>query len=254
MTCSADLFESTRNLKPSLMPFIPFTDSWGTHHVLAVSQSEKDAARAALGPMASGFRELWGPSDDPFLAQLLRVVYHMCDFTVVVENHVEGRPAPRPPAALTDQRNFTQHSLMALPSARDIQRAGHGYDPQYDACRLASMVYSFLVIFPFPPVERLFERLTAALQNATMDAVDIPTGPTRAGLQVWILTMGALISIGLPERSWFVAELASSLLEAGITDFQQYTDKLRTFLWHPRTSARDATELWRDVRRVSRDR
>ena len=233
------------------MPFIPFTDSWGSNDGLAISQDEKDSARTPLGLIGSGFRDLWWmSSDDPHLVHLLRVVGHMCGFTVVVENYIEGRPAPRPPAALTDQRNFTQHSLMALPTARDLERTGHSYDPQYDACRLACIVYSFLVIFPFPPVERLFERLTARLQKAVLSVTGISNNFDKLGLQVWILTMGAMISIGLPERPWFVAELARLLPQAGIADFWQLIDKLQTFLWHSRTSARDAAELWRDIGKV----
>jgi hypothetical protein len=249
---SSDLFNSTRELRAPSTPFVPFTDSWGSEQEIALSRQERILAQPALNGMGSSFHVIWMFPDAPAVLQLLQIIDHMRDVSVIIENYIEGHLPPRPPAALTDQRNFTHRKLMGLSTARDIELRGYSLDTQYEACRLACIVYSFLVIFPLPPTVQLYERLTTVLQKAASGIAIDPDDRVRMHLQAWILTMGALISIDLPERPWFIAQLAQLLHQVGIATFVQFCDMLQRFLWHPRTSAGDAAELWQEIARFQR--
>lgn len=244
--------ESTRELTPSMMPFVPFTDSYLENGRLAISVQERQWAEPVLGAIGSSFLKIWADSDNDTTINLLKAICHMCDFTIVVNNYMEGRSVTREPAAMTDQRNFTQHTLMALPASSELENAGYQYDEQYEPCRLACIVYSFLVIFPLPPIAGLFERLTAKLQKSLFNMCSsLDLDRDRMELQVWILTMGAIITIGLPERDWFLSEMRPLLHILALKDVRQFSRVLDGFLWHANTSARDAMDLWRDLQQFT---
>lgn len=231
------------------MPFIPFTNAYLDGDCLAVTGQERSSTSSTLGALGTSFLNVWKHSADRATFQLLQVIQHMCDFTIVLENYVQGRPVSRPPAALTDQRNFTQHALISLLSAQEIENEhAEVCDVQYESCRLACIVYSLLVVFPLPPMVGYFERVTARLQESLlrMKPGGIQ-GDSRRELQVWILTMGATISIGLPERTWFLNELATTVQPLRIRDPETFTGVLQGFLWHPKTNSRDGLKLWREL-------
>lgn len=230
------------------MPFIPFTTSYLDHGRIALTSQERAWASSTLPHLGTGFSEVWR-LDEPHVGLLLTVVQHMADFTMIVENYVRGRSSPRPRATMTDQRNFVQHSLMDLMTAQEIEtQTGDLPDEQYEACRLAMLIYSFLVVFPFPPTVGLHEKVTTKLQRAilgmrTIDSMSL----TRLELQLWILIMGALISVGLPQRQWYVRELDTVVGELQLADLDSVMAVLGRFLWHPKTSQGDGLELWWDL-------
>lgn len=198
------------------------------------------------------FQAVWADTPDETLVALLEVIQDIADFTVVVENYVEGRYVPRPPVVLTDQRNYVQHRLMSLESCQEIEsRRTDPVDFQYEACRLACIAYSFLVVFPFPPVVGLFERLSKRMQLSVLrmrTEVDDLTYP-RLAMQFWILTLGTIVSVGLPERAWFLSELSPVVLRLGVDQYGSMPPLLQGFLWHPKTSERDGMDVFEDVRR-----
>lgn len=176
------------------------------------------------------------------------VIQHACDFTVVVENYVRGRWTPRTSTEIMDQRNYIQHSLMSLPSYRALS-ADEVYvdEVHYESARLAVIIYSFLVIFPIPPVAGPFETLTRLLRRESEQHILKHARRARLHIQLWILMMGAIASIGLPCRPWFLSELAVYMKMAKIDSWQDLQAILQTFLWHPGTNNVDGLDIWDDV-------
>lgn len=249
---SGDLLDATKTLRRVSIPFIPFTNAYLDNGRLAVTTGERSSTNSVLGSLGTAFFKVWQSSDDRATWQLLQVIQHLSDFTVVLENHIEGHIVSRPPAALTDQRNFAQHALMSLPSAQDQENEAIGMcDEQYESCRLGCIIYSLLVVFPLPPIMRLFERIAAKLQRALLN-VRMEGGKDHARLELhaWTLTLGAIISIGLPERAWFVQELVVTLQALETEQLAGLTGILRSHLWHPKTSSRNAIELWQELSRA----
>ncbi|ETI23930.1 hypothetical protein G647_05737 [Cladophialophora carrionii CBS 160.54] len=107
LICFADRFESSR--------------LYGEADRLAVSVAEREWAESTMGSSATSFPMVWPDPQDEALSALLGVIQDMADFTIVVENYVEGRFVPRPPVVLTDQRNYIQHRLMSLESLEEIE-------------------------------------------------------------------------------------------------------------------------------------
>lgn len=218
---------------------------------LSVSSQERRWAENTLGPLASSFRQLWGALSPLPLQKLCIVIRDMADFTIVVENYVEGRWVPRLPAELTDQRNYVHHSLMSLDTETESEERGERlHDQHYEPCRLACIAYSFLVIFPFPPIVGLFERLGSRLQKSIMNIrlrLD-ELGRPRQELHLWIAVMGAIICTGLQERAFFIREVSQALTQLKVSSFDGLIRILQTFLWHPKTSNYDAMDLWRALK------
>lgn len=215
-----------------------------------MTAAERQWAAPAVGRLGLSFYEVWDNHPNDALRALLEVIQHMSDFSILVENYIQGRFVPRPPAVLTDQRNFVQHSLMSLPSSRELEtEVSTVIDPQYESCRLACIAYSFLVILPIPPIAGLFERVTGKLQMSILRMrirwQDL--GLPRIKLHVWILAMGAIISTGLPERSWYLKELPPLFARLGIENYGSLERVLLGFLWHSKTNGRDGIDLCRDV-------
>lgn len=233
------------------LPYFPFTTSYldEDRDRLAITQKEREWVLPDLQTLGFSFFKLWSDTLDENTGALLRVIQHLCDFTVLVENYIEGRANPRVPAAFTDQRNYTHHSLMALSSAQELEAQGRNdYDLQYESCRLGCLVYSLLVVFPFPPVVRLFERLSARLRRTLLN-MRLPTivQQDRWDLHVWVLSMGGIISTGLPIRDWFVSELAFFCRALGVSSHEDLLHILQGFLWHPATNGEDGEQLWEDI-------
>ena len=147
---------------------------------------------------------------------------------------------------LIDQRNYVQHALMSLESGRHLDGRGGGAF-QYESCRLASTVYSFLVIFPVPPVVGPFEILTQQLSREleTIEHDGLP--PARLNLHIWALFMGAIGSIGLPSHGWFLSKVKTLLQKTDIREWKDLQMVLRSFLWHPSTNDVDGFNIWTET-------
>ena len=240
-------------MRKTLLPFIPFTSVLAGVERLGVTSQQRRWSEPSLSSLGSSFLEIWDDSKPDTVISLLQVICHMRDFTIIIENYMEGRAVKGPPIVLTDQRNFTQHRLMDLPTLQEINSRGHeAYDQQYDSCRLACIAYSFLVIFPFPPTVGLFERLSMRLRKSLLNE-HLPSyvSSSREKLKLWILSMGAIISIGLPQRDWFLHELRPLISSLRLESANQLAETLRGFLWHPTTSESDGVILWHDLQSLN---
>ncbi|ETI28582.1 hypothetical protein G647_01032 [Cladophialophora carrionii CBS 160.54] len=249
----AGVMGAVRNLTRPIFPFVSHTATF-VHEDgrLAVSQHEREAVAKDLGLLGAGFWQVWSlnaASTAAYLDRLFEVIQDMADFTIVVENHASGRWIPRTSPEIIDQRNFVQHKLMSLHSEEELVVSGglvaEDIDVQYETCRLACIVYSFLVVFPVPPVVGPFETLVGRLKR-TLKATDWTVfDRPRLRLHLWILIMGSIASIGLPDRPWFLLRVMEVLEDVGMTNWKGLKALLKTFLWHPRTSDLDGLDIWK---------
>jgi hypothetical protein len=245
MANSCGVMTASRFLQKPIFPFVAHSNDFAVNGRLSVSDEEREWVMSTLGQLGSGFWEVWGPSTTVEVNQLCMVIQHMCDFTMVVENHVQGRWMPRTFTQIIDQRNFVQHSLVSLKTKQELVDSNSVIgEPLYECCRLAVIVYSFLIIFPLPPVEGPFEALTAQLQmDWIATGLDRPT-KSRSRILLWILVMGAIAAIGLPERPWFLSQIRTLSRRMGIGDWEEIKHVLQSFLWLPSASDLDGQDLW----------
>jgi hypothetical protein len=247
------MYDASRKLQKPLLHFVPHTDIFClANGRLAISAAERRWTDPTLSTLTTSFDAAWKKTENSAISSLMEVIVLLADFTIIIENFVEGRFVPRIPAVLTDQRNYVHHRLLSLDSANDLesQEDAMAIDPQYEPCRLACIIYSFLVVYPYPPIVGLYERLIRRLQ-ASILAMRLKLddmNEARLALQLWMLVMGAILAVGLPQRDWFMKDMSPILLRLGISGQAHLTTLLIRFLWHPNTSGRDLVDLCRELR------
>jgi hypothetical protein len=238
-----------RELSHPIFPFVGLTTTFRKENGrLAVTEHQREASAVDLAHLGTGFSRIfrWRSGfTAPYLRLLNDVIQDMVDFTIVLENHANGRYMEQTSQEIIDQRNFVQHRLMSVQSEAEVIAATQRCDPQYEACRLACIVYSFLIILPMPPIFGPFEQLTTSLRHALPDLQSMMLYQDRWHLQIWILVMGAIGSLGLSEHGWYVQQL--SVAVSNMQTIKELHHILQQFIWHPRTSSCDLTDLWNEL-------
>jgi len=178
----------------------------------------------------------------------------MTDYTLVIDDYAQGRLMHLSMTAIIDQRNGTQHALMSLPSASTYIPDPRISEPLYEACRLAAIIYSIIVIFPFPACTAPFPELVTLLKKE-LESESVRRDWQRAGeLILWILFMGGIASLGLGERRWYVEAVAGLAGRMGIINYDGAREILQNFLWLGSTSEGDALRIWSEVLTYQRER
>jgi hypothetical protein len=237
-----------RSLQRPVFPFLAHSDDFMIQGRISISDQERLWTSSTLACCGSEVWKAWEASTATEVQELCVVVRHMCDFMIVMENHIQGRWSPRTFTVIIDQRNFVQHSLMSLNSKQELLDDGFSVEEVlYEPCRLAVIVFSFLVVFPIPPVSGPFESLTEQLLAELMEIDISGESASRSRMILWISVMGAIGAIGLPERQWFLnsaREMSSRLV---VQSWKALKDILQSFLWFPSTNDPDGQELWSEM-------
>jgi hypothetical protein len=215
---------------------------------LSISDQERLWASPMLECCDSQVWKAWESSNAAGVKALCAVVQHVCDFMIVVENHMQGRWSPRTFTVIIDQRNFVQHSLMSLKSKRELLVEGKVVEDRlYEPCRLAVIIFSFLIVFPIPPVIGPFESLTEQLLSELVEIDVREESAMRSRMLLWILVMGAIASIGLHDRQWFLIHARCLSLRLAITEWEDLKELLGSFLWFPSINNLDGQDIWNEM-------
>jgi hypothetical protein len=193
---------------------------------------------------------VWDGARSKEAADFITVVGQLADFTIFMDNFIEGRHTLEDPVVLTDSRNHSQHQLMSLPSSRSLRLSGRSdIHLQYESARLACIAYSLLVVFPLPPTVGLFEKLARGMRSEIVSLSDIQATFTvhERKLHFWTLTLAAILGTGLPERRFFLNELLHQAKLLRIADWPSALEVLKEFLWHPSTNNKDGHDLWTEL-------
>ncbi|KAK2868066.1 hypothetical protein FQN49_003187, partial [Arthroderma sp. PD_2] len=103
------------------------------------------------------------------------ILQNMREYNIVVDLHTQGLLPNLELSVIADRRNYIQYNLVSLPTNYEFPDDYNATYRLHEACRLAAMVYSMLVIFPLPAANRPFKTLVAGLINALAD-VDVGDG------------------------------------------------------------------------------
>jgi hypothetical protein len=151
---------------------------------------------------------------------------------------------------LTDARRWTQHGVLSLP--RHLQKGDHNSSMSselnlYEAIRLAINIFSLIAVFPLATPISPFQQLSTDLLT------HLQTKPLHLGqdynhdhLQLWVLAMGALSSIGIPEnRKRFVSMFRNLAHRLRLQRWQDVHALLEdNFFWFSDVSDFDGQVLW----------
>ncbi|ETI20833.1 hypothetical protein G647_07175 [Cladophialophora carrionii CBS 160.54] len=277
--CFQGIHFSGRHLKAPLFPFASL------HPVdQLVHASRLRRSRHAFDPVSAetsrrrgtGFDDISFPEVLPLdtTPQPAVVWAYLADMTTILEDYASGGSMQSQTSVILDQMQFTQHSLLSLPPAADLQRQGrqeeheheHEHDQRggmatrlqlYEITRWACICYANLITYPtdystFPRLRlaRLLLRELNMLYETSMIAQ--LTRPEQR-LVFWATVLGAIKAVGYDdERASFVALVARSAGDAKVRSWTEARAVMESFLWHGQTSDPDALKLWVEVQRVAR--
>ncbi|KAJ5707887.1 hypothetical protein N7488_007688 [Penicillium malachiteum] len=154
-------------------------------------------------------------------------------------------------ALLTDQRNLTEYTMLALPPASAIlPYFSHPTQATtYEACRLTCLIYGVGVIFPIPaqnsPLQRLAQGINTVLLEQTATAL-WSSQSTRVAL-IWILVLGGIAAFDTPCRPFYVSSLAATARSSNIYRWDEVKPFLANMLWYEKAGDKAGRVLWEEV-------
>jgi hypothetical protein len=192
-----------------------------------------------------GFPEEWKHSSIQLLQDLFTTLRYMAGYTVLVYNHCQGT-AMQSTGVLTDQRNSIQHRLLSLPP-RPYDQCSERIHRLYEGTRLAAEAYSLLCVYPYPRGHAPFAELASLLRKelSRLDLGNVSYEESR--LLLWILVMGAIVTVGTLERLWFISTLGHVSGSLELESWQEMKSILATFLWLDMTNDVDGRDVWDEV-------
>ncbi|KAL9098046.1 MAG: hypothetical protein Q9163_006215 [Psora crenata] len=161
-----------------------------------------------------------------------RVIDDLCDYTAMIDSYLHGTPRTPEMAVMIDRRNAVQHDLCSLPAASELQQMRTGFPVLYEPIRLTLLIYALGVTFPLPPMKRIHQQLVYMLMAALgkLDLDEQILVSSRCVL--WILVLGGIASLGMPERDWFVRKLADLVLMFPVyKTWASVAAQAQEFLW-----------------------
>ncbi|EXJ64544.1 hypothetical protein A1O7_00880 [Cladophialophora yegresii CBS 114405] len=168
----------------------------GGKHVLDPAAIELDSN------LGSGFRYLRHTYTGQ---QLLDVLDAYSEITVALDHHVRGGPTAPELVDLMEVRNCTQHRLLSqLPNPVDLSNSELCL---HQAVRLASLIFSDMVIFPLPPTQGVKPRLALMLRQTLETCHLHRSWELHNQVLLWALTLGAIAASYTAQRPWYIGQL-----------------------------------------------
>lgn len=200
--------------------------------------SRKNHPLVGLG---RGFRILPELLGHEMVEKVLIVLKWIIQYTFALDDHVKARPEAQRLGYLADERNFVQHNLLLLtPLPAEIQDE----DPLMRLSRLGTVIYSLLVVFPLPAVAAPFHQLAHDVRQQLLDHSIQALWADASDLIFWVTAMGAIASIGSPDRQWYRTILDELTRRLGVDSWPAMRERLGMFLWYEYTNGSDGLKLW----------
>ena len=204
--------------------------------------------------IGSGFDQL-----DPIDAELANVLKDAGDITVALDHYQRGRPNAPSLTDLVNAANETHHKLLSIKPniSAEPSPSPSSLDCLRNACRLAGLIYSDMVLFPLPPTTEVRPRLARELR-LVLEKFEILQAAETAQhdygnqdcnlLVLWVLTLGGLASLNTPNRPYFLQKLQEYIGRTPyVTDCNVFSNFMAMYLWWDYIFDEPARRLWADA-------
>jgi hypothetical protein len=160
--------------------------------------------------------------------------------------YVSDPAAAAPFLDIVRARNALQHRLLSLSAFGGGLMSRQ--DSVYDACRLALLIYSDMVIYPIPKVQGVRPKLASKLRE-TLDCCTLHRcWDINPRVMLWIATLGAIAATNTSSRAWYVGKLKVCIELLGLDHYDRYLRLVNTFLWWDYVGAKPLQTLWDETR------
>lgn len=116
--------------------------------------------------------------------------------------------------------------------------------PQQEPCRLALLVFWHANYAIHLPDSGIFRSLTTQLKLALEQSDPQSLWQPHYRLFVWVTFLGAYISVGQPEHSWFMMYLARAARQRGLTSATDLKAALQPFFYIDRIYQKGLQNIW----------
>lgn len=184
---------------------------------------------------------------DGLQEDLVNVLYSMSELTVALDhNQRGGQHAPRL-SDIVSVRTATQHRLLSLtPPSSELPSSDECI---YNVTRLATLIYSDMVLFPLPPASTIKPRLAEILRRA-LDCCTLQScWGLHPSLMLWAVVLGGIAASSIPYRYWYTRRLYSLSTELGLHCWEAAKQTLSSFLWWDYVCDPPAKKLWYESHR-----
>lgn len=176
---------------------------------------------------------------------LFPILEACCEVTVALDHYARGGPTAPDMVDLVEARNAAQHRLLCQNTPEATLRGGDHAAVQ--TCRLATLVYNDMVIFPMRPIQGVKPRLASLLKAALEKCANICVWDSHAYLLLWATSLGAIAATFTPDRPWYVQQLIKQTQVLGIDQWAAMEFVLSKFLWWSPVCSEPGEELWNEM-------
>ncbi len=116
-----------------------------------------------------------------------------------------------------------------------------------ESCQHATAIFLFLAFDNHYPDPRLvinsfLHKLKVALKQI------VPHFGTQSRLLLWLLSVGGVTSLNLPERDWFVGHLVPIVAHLELQSWDDFTNTLEGIVYIRKSLDRSFRALWEDIK------
>lgn len=204
--------------------------------------SNPNTIRAVLRNFATGFQNL---PEQILSDHLFQTIDTIQEVTFGYDLYLrKDKSAPRLIHVIWG-RNCLLHDLLSLP---DRSAEILDFDSYlYEVCRLGTLAYMLLVLFPLPRVSGLHytlaQRLMLALDNCSVSEAcyEYPD------LLLWAMVLGGILADGTDLRPWFIELLTRTPETYGSWAWGTVKEVCAKFLWLEEDCDEAGEAVWREV-------
>jgi hypothetical protein len=134
------------------------------------------------------------------------------------------------------------HRVLSIPfqSSRTLS-------PQQEPCCLALLVFWYANYGVHLPDSALLRSLTTQLKAALVQSNPQALWQPNYGLFIWVMFLGAYISVGQREHPWFVMYMARVARLRGLKSAQDLKAVLQSFFYIDRIYGEGLESIWDEV-------
>lgn len=129
------------------------------------------------------------------------------------------------------------------PSLNGFQRQSHAYT----ACCLTLLIYVYSTLREIPRAAVLYDTMIGRLLRSLKKAKIVPLCLKYPKLVMWMLCTGGAVSFDLPERLWFVKQLAVLFETTRVCQWSDVEKKLGGAIFETVEFKKRCLELWDEV-------
>ncbi len=137
----------------------------------------------------------------------------------------------------------TLYRTLAVPHERNDPLS-----PQQEPCRIALLIFWHARWRIHQPNSGIFRSLTTQLKDALEQTNLKSLWHPHTGLLIWAAFMGACISVGQREHSWFIAYLVRAARVMGLRQSTDIKPLLVRFFYIDRVYGKKLEDIWEEVK------